>query len=57
MVLKYIDNTKSDKYYVKLILDDIEKFLKYTNKVTYEEFILDEQLIDAISFRLIQSLQ
>ena len=49
-----MDNIKSDKYYVKLILDDIEKILKYTNKVTYEEFILDDQLIDAILFRLIQ---
>lgn len=54
MVLKYMDNIKTDRYYVNLILDDIEKILKYTNNVSYEEFMEDEQLIDAILFRLIQ---
>ena len=48
-----MDNIKTDRYYVNLILDDIEKILKYTNNVSYEEFMEDEQLIDAILFRLI----
>lgn len=49
-----MDNIKNDKYYVKSILEDIEKILKYTDNVSYEEFVDDEQLIDAILFRLIQ---
>lgn len=49
-----MDNIKNDKYYVNLILDDINKILKYTENISYEDFIGDEQLIDAILFRLIQ---
>lgn len=49
-----MDNIKNDKYYIRLIIDDIDKILKYTANISYEEFIDDEQLIDAILFRLIQ---
>ena len=49
-----MDNVKNDKYYMNLIIDDIDKILKYTNNVSYEGFIEDEQLVDAILFRLIQ---
>ena len=49
-----MDNIKSDKYYINLILDDINKIIKYTNNVSYDDFMDDEQLIDAILFRLIQ---
>ena len=49
-----MDNIKSDKYYIKQILDDIDKIIKYTSNVSYDDFIDDEQLIDAILFRLIQ---
>ena len=49
-----MDNIKNDKYYVSLIIDDIDKILKYTKDIPYEEFIEDEQLVDAILFRLIQ---
>ena len=54
MVLKFIDNIKNDKYYVNLIIEDIDKILKYTKDIAYEDFIDDEQLVDAILFRLIQ---
>ena len=54
MVLRFMDNIKNDKYYVSLIIDDIDKILKYTKDIPYEEFIEDEQLVDAILFRLIQ---
>ena len=54
MVLRFMDNIKNDKYYVSLIIDDIDKILKYTKDIPYEEFIQDEQLVDAILFRLIQ---
>ena len=49
-----MDNIKSDKYYIKQVLDDIDKIIKYTSNVSYDDFIDDEQLIDAILFRLIQ---
>lgn len=49
-----MDNIKNDEYYINQILDNIDKILKYTSKVSYDDFIKDEQLIDAILFRLIQ---
>ena len=30
-----MDNIKNDKYYVNLILDDINKILKYTENISY----------------------
>ncbi len=49
-----MDNNKNDTYYKNIILNDVEKILKYSNGLSYEEFIDDEELIDAILFRLIQ---
>lgn len=49
-----MDNIKNDEYYVRLIIEDIDKILKYYSNMPYEEFAYDEQLIDAILFRLIQ---
>ena len=49
-----MNNIKNDKYYIKQIVDDINKIIKYTNNVSYDDFIDDEQLMDAILFRLIQ---
>ena len=48
-----MDNIKDDKYYVNLILEDIDKIIKYTFNISYDNFISDEKLIDAILFRLI----
>ena len=49
-----MDNIKNDKYYVNLIIEDIDKIIKYTKDISYEEFMKNEQLVDAILFRLIQ---
>ncbi len=49
-----MDNRKNDEYYVGLIKGDIEKVLSYTLNVSYNDFIGDEKLIDAVLFRLIQ---
>ena len=49
-----MDNKKDDIYYKKLILDDVERIITYSKDKSYEEFIDDEALIDAILFRLIQ---
>ena len=52
-----MDNIKTDSYYKKLVLSDIQKILEYSKDVTYEEFMSDELLIDAILFRLIQIVE
>ena len=57
MVLRYMDNIKNDDYYKELIIFDIDKIIEYTHKISYEEFIDDEQLIDAVLFRLIQIVE
>lgn len=49
-----MDNIKNDTYYKNLILNDVEKIILYSKDKSYEEFIEDEELIDAILFRLIQ---
>ena len=49
-----MDNIKNDEYYINQILKDIEKILAYTKNISYDKFIGDEQLIDAVLFRLIQ---
>lgn len=49
-----MDNIKNDKYYINQIIDDIDKIIKYTNNVSYDDFMDDEQWIDAVLFRLIQ---
>ena len=45
-----MDNIKNDKYYINQILDDINIIIKYTNNISYDDFIIDEQLIDAVLF-------
>lgn len=48
-----MDNKKNDEYYVNQILDDLTKISSYTSNVSYEEFLSDELMIDAVLFRLI----
>ena len=52
-----MDNKKNDLYYVEQILDNINLIIKYTNGLTYEEFINDAMLIDACMFRLVQAAE
>ena len=52
-----MDNIKNDNYYKELITSDIDKIIEYTHNINYEEFIDDEQLIDAVLFRLIQIVE
>ena len=49
-----MDNLKNDNYYKNHILNDLNKILEYSKNVSYEQFVNDEQLIDAVLFRLIQ---
>ena len=52
-----MDNVKNDSYYAQLIIDNIKVIQKYLGNKTYDEFLNDEQLIDAVMFRLIQLIE
>lgn len=39
---------RSDKLLLEDIVESIEKILKYTNELTFEEFISNEMVIDAV---------
>jgi len=52
-----MDNKKDDKYYCQKSLENTEKIQKYTSNLTCEEFLDDNQLIDAVMFRLVQLVE
>lgn len=52
-----MDNAKNDKYYFQKAIDDIDVIQKYVDQKTYEEFMADELLIDAVMFRLVQLIE
>ena len=49
-----MDNRKNDKYYAERALEQISAINNYVGDKTYDEFISDEMLVDAIMFRLVQ---
>ena len=57
MELKSMDNRKNDAYYFSKIVEDINTIKKYLNNASYEEFLKDGQMIDAIMFRMIQLVE
>ena len=52
-----MDNVKNDRYYATKIVENINAIQKYISNKTYEEFISDDELIDAIMFRFIQLIE
>lgn len=52
-----MDNKKDDGYYIKKVIENIDAIKRYTNDLTYEEFVTDEMLIDAVLFRLVQMVE
>ena len=52
-----MDNLKNDKYYASKANENIKAIQRYIGNKTYEEFIFDEKLIDAIVFRLVQLIE
>ena len=52
-----MDNKKNDKYYAKKAIEQILIIEKYFGNKTYDEFMRDDQLIDAIMFRLVQMIE
>ncbi|MBQ9449671.1 MAG: DUF86 domain-containing protein [Acholeplasmatales bacterium] len=49
-----MDNIKNDEYFKKIIINDVDKIIQYSKDTSYDEFIENEELVDAILFRLIQ---
>lgn len=52
-----MDNKKDDKYYAQKAIENISTIQRYINGKSYEEFLSDEELIDAVMFRLIQTIE
>lgn len=52
-----MDNKKDDKYYAQQAIQQIDTISKYIGGKSYEQFISDEELIDAIMFRLVQMVE
>ena len=52
-----MDNRKDDRYYARKAIEHFQTINRYTENKSYEEFISDEQLLDATMFRLIQLIE
>ena len=54
----FMNNIKNDKNYMRKVIEDITTINKYMTGVeTYEQFISDDILIDAVMFRLVQMIE
>ena len=49
-----MENRKNAKYFLENIIEDITFILEHTQNITYEQFVNDELLNNAISFKFIQ---
>ena len=49
-----MDNVKDDEYYIEKCIENIDAILAYAKNKSFDEFINDEMLIDAVMFRLVQ---
>ena len=52
-----MDNKKNDSYYAQKAIENIVAIQKYLSDKSYDEFLSDNELIDAIMFRLIQLVE
>lgn len=52
-----MDNIKNDSYYIEKTIENIDAIIKYTNSTTYDEFVDNEIMIDAVMFRLVQMVE
>ena len=52
-----MDNRKDDRYYAEKAIEQIDIISKYMGSHSYEQFISDDQLIDAVMFRLVQMIE
>lgn len=49
-----MDNKKTDQYYIKKIVTDLQFIMDHTAGLTQEELEENEILVDSVMFRLIQ---
>ena len=52
-----MDNKKNDKYFAEKAVEQILIIEKYVDSKSYEEFMSDDQLVDATMFRLVQMIE
>ena len=52
-----MDNSKNDKYYAEKTIEQINIISDYIDSKSYDEFITNNQLVDAIMFRLVQMIE
>ena len=52
-----MDNKKGDFYYAGKAIENINAISTYIQNITYEEFISNIQLLDAIMFRFVQLIE
>lgn len=50
-------NLKNDLYFAKKAIEQIEVIEKYIYNISYQEFVGDIELLDAIMFRIIQLIE
>ncbi|MBO4667366.1 MAG: DUF86 domain-containing protein [Bacilli bacterium] len=52
-----MDNIKTDKYYAEKAIEHINAISNYMTAKSYEQFVSDGELIDAVMFRLVQMIE
>ena len=52
-----MDNIKSDKYFIIKAVSDNNLIKKYVGEKSYDQFVNDDLLVDAVMFRLIQMVE
>lgn len=52
-----MNNLKNDKYYALQIIENINKILFYVSNKTIDEFLSDNELMDAVMFRFVQLIE
>ena len=52
-----MDNIKNDNYYAKKIIENIDAIEKYVEGKSYEQFVKDGELTDAVMFRFVQLIE
>ena len=49
-----MDNRKNERYYIEKVFENIDAIILYAKDLSYDDFINDSIVIDAIMFRLVQ---
>ena len=52
-----MDNIKNNNYYAKKIIENIDAIEKYIEGKSYEQFVKDGELTDAVMFRFVQLIE